>query len=115
MNIERLQKRADFVNLTQSGRKYVATSFLLQSLPQPQHSVTRLGFTATKKLGDAVRRNRAKRRLRAVSDKLLRLNPKAAGPVMDIVLVARYGIFAQPFTELEAELTKALQHIGYTV
>lgn len=115
MNIERLQKRTDFVNLTQSGRKYVATSFLLQSLAQPLNTTTRLGFTATKKLGGAVMRNRAKRRLRAVSDKLLRLNPNASGPVMDLVLVARYGIFSQPFTELEADIEKAFVSIGYTV
>jgi len=69
MMVERLKRRADFLLVAGSRRKYVTPGFVLQArardaaAPVPRDAV-RVGFTATRKLGGAVVRNRARRRLR---------------------------------------------------
>jgi ribonuclease P protein component len=66
----------------------------------------RVGFTATKKMGEAVERNRAKRRLRAAAAALL---PLYGLPGSDYVLVARPGTLTRPFAELLEDLAAALK------
>ncbi len=63
------------------------------------------GLTATKRLGGAVIRNRAKRRLRAVVRDVF---PANAIHGADHVLIARPDSLAQPFAQLSADVTKAL-------
>jgi ribonuclease P protein component len=105
----RLKKREDFVRLTRQGEKNVTRGFIIQSLPNSEE-VVRLGFTASKKLSKkAVDRNRAKRRLRGVSDKWTRLNPNFNGPPMDVCLVARRAVLDLPFERLEQDLTRELK------
>jgi len=63
-----IKKRADFLSITDKGKRFITGSFILQTRPRPadhpaQH-VARFGFTVTKKMGNAVTRNRIKRRLR---------------------------------------------------
>ncbi len=65
----------------------------------------RYGLTATKKLGNAVARNRARRRLRALAQG--HLIPYAAP--CDYVLVAREAIITREFTQLISDLEKALK------
>ncbi len=68
-----------------------------------------VGFTASKKVGNAVARNRAKRRLRAVVRETL---PELAQPGWDYVLIGRRDATAsQNFTALKADLTKALKRL----
>ncbi len=64
----------------------------------------RLGFTASKKIGNAVARNRAKRRLRAAAHALLPLSGRAGH---DYVLVARAGILARDFAALKNDIAEA--------
>lgn len=69
----------------------------------------RIGFTASKKVGNAVARNRAKRRLRALARATL---PAHARPGWDYVLVARAGETAlRAFATLEEDLAHALARI----
>jgi ribonuclease P protein component len=71
--------------------------------------VVQVGFTASKKIGNAVARNRAKRRLRAVARAVL---PGFAKAGWDYVLVARPGVtIDRPFADLLADLQTALQHL----
>ncbi len=67
----------------------------------------RYGLTATKKLGGAVIRNRARRRLRAVAEKVL---PKAKAG--DYVLVARPGAVTRNFRAMHRDLEKALKKLS---
>ncbi len=67
--------------------------------------VMRLGITVTKKIGNAVIRNRMKRRFRALAREVL---PGAGSPGADHVLIGRAGGIERPFGELRAELGKAL-------
>jgi ribonuclease P protein component len=69
----------------------------------------RVGFTATKKLGGAVIRNRAKRRLRALAAELLPHNGIAGA---DHVLIARSGGLERPHAQLRADFAKALQRVA---
>ena len=67
--------------------------------------VMRLGITVTKKIGNAVVRNRMKRRFRALARELL---PVAGITGADHVLIGRAGGVERDFTQLRAELLKAL-------
>ena len=63
------------------------------------------GLTASKKVGSAVRRNRARRRLRALAREIL---PRAGTPGTDYVLIARAGTLSRTYMELTADLRDAL-------
>ena len=101
----RLKRRAEFLAVAGKGRKHARGSLLVQALPQG--NALRVGFTATKKLGNAVIRNRAKRRMRAAVRAEL-------GDVTghDIVLVGREAIRDNSFESLRADLRAALDKLG---
>lgn len=65
----RLKKRPEFLSVAKDGKKWVSQTIIVQALPTNRNTV-RFGFTATKKIGNAVIRNRAKRRMRAIADKI---------------------------------------------
>ncbi len=79
--------------------------FILQ---RAEASTVRFGLTATKKLGNAVARNRARRRLRALAEKLL---ASLARPG-DYVLIAREAVLTQSFADLEKDLEGALKKLS---
>ena len=85
---------------------------LLQAAAGPQgsaeHAGVRVGFTASRKVGNAVVRNRAKRRLRAAAAEVL---PQAGRPGTDYVLVARAGTVERPWRALVEDLQEALRRI----
>ena len=68
----------------------------------------RLGITASRKVGNAVARNRARRRLREVAWLVL---PASAAPAQDYVLVGRAATLQRPFAMLVADLEAALQRL----
>jgi ribonuclease P protein component len=103
--MERLRKRADFLRAARGIRR-VTPSLTLETChtPEPGEGV-RVGFTATRKLGGAVERNRAKRRLRAAAAAVLPLSGHAGN---DYVLVARPGTLTRRFSSLIEDLGQAL-------
>ena len=104
--MDHLKKRVDFLRAARGVRR-VTPSLTLETCPSPEAGETvRVGFTATKKLGNAVTRNRAKRRLRAAAAAVLPLSG-AAGT--DYVLVARAATVARPFDGLLADLAGAIR------
>jgi ribonuclease P protein component len=82
----------------------------LETCPTPDTDAKpgrlRVGFTASKKIGNAVARNRAKRRLRAAASQLL---PLLGRDRHDYVLVARGTTVARPFPALLSDITTALK------
>jgi ribonuclease P protein component len=106
--LPRLTRRAEFLAVAREGRKLGRGPLLVQALPRIE-PVLRLGFTATKKLGNAVVRNRAKRRMREAARLEFTSSP---APGWDVVLVAREGIGETPFPALRETLSTALQRLG---
>ena len=107
--ITTLKNRPDFLRAA-SARRQPAGGFLLQARQRGDESAgVRIGYTASKKIGNAVFRNRAKRRLRAVAHSVL---PGLAQPGWDYVLVAKPGVtVVRDFALLLADLEGAMRSI----
>jgi len=102
---KRLKKRADFLRLAARGKKIAKGGLVIQALREGAEPEPRVGFTATKKLGNAVIRNRAKRRLREAA-RLGLAGRELAG--VELVLIARRETGSVPFSTLRRNLAKAL-------
>ncbi|MBC8012678.1 MAG: ribonuclease P protein component [Methyloceanibacter sp.] len=110
--IGRLKTRAEFLHV-RGGARFTAPSLLLQARRRDSGEgedlhFARFGFTATKSLGGAVVRNRARRRLKEA----VRLTgPTHAVAGYDYVLIAREGTVQRRFTELIRDLERALAKV----
>jgi ribonuclease P protein component len=104
--LERLRKRSEFVTLTKSGTRYVTPAFILQMFRRAPEGPFRFGVTASRKVGGAVERNRAKRRLRALIREVF---PKIGRAGMDYVLIARDEVLQRDFALMVTELKSAIE------
>lgn len=109
----RLKNRADFLRVAAKGRRAVRAGFILQASSRPteddDREAIRVGFTASRKIGNAVIRNRAKRRLRAVAAEVLTRKGKSG---TDYVIVARSTTGDRAYADLVVDLETALRQIG---
>ena len=106
---ERLKRRAEFLRVASKGRKAPVHGLVLQALARDDAGPARIGFTVTKKVGNAVVRNRTKRRLREAA-RLLLLTAPVRG--VDLVLIGRDTTRGRPFTLLIDDLRRALAKAG---
>ncbi|MCB1376997.1 MAG: ribonuclease P protein component [Alphaproteobacteria bacterium] len=108
--MERLKRRQDFVAAAKAA--YAATpGMVVQARNRGDTMPARIGFTATKRLGKAVIRNRIKRRLREVARLYLRANARAG---FDYVLIGRAPTLDRPFADLHKDLTSALKRLHHS-
>lgn len=108
-NLDRLQKRSDFLRINAVARKWVSKSMIVLTAPN-EDGQKRVGFTVTKKLEKtAVGRNRMKRRLRAAAADILATQGKGGA---DYVLIARTETATRPYTDLTRDLRWCLEKLG---
>lgn len=109
--ISRLVKRSEFVRVASVGQKIVTHSVVLQGATQPDGCLSgaRYGITATKTLGNAVIRNRAKRRMRAAVREIL---PEHGLICMDYVLIGRKLCVQTPYESLCRDLIYAIKKVN---
>ncbi len=110
----RLKRRAEFLRVAKAGRKAALPGLVLQALAHQTFDdasagPARLGFTVTKKVGNAVIRNRTRRRLKEAARLLLRERPVTA---FDLVVIGRDGTRGRPFPVLMDDLRRALDKVG---
>jgi ribonuclease P protein component len=106
--LARLKNRAQFLEVAGKGRKWTTPGLILQALPGPADAAPRVGFTASRRVGIAVLRNRARRRLKEAAQRLIPSHA-AAG---DYVVIARGTTGTRDFAALLGDLEAALKRLG---
>jgi ribonuclease P protein component len=106
--VERLKRRREFLTVAASRRRFVTPSMIVQFLPPNEGvSATRVGFTVSKRVGNAVTRNRARRRLREAAARVMPAHAAAA----DYVLVGRTETVKRKFADIVLDLETALRRL----
>ena len=106
--LERLKVRADFLRAARALHRRTP-GFVLQARDRGDAGAVRVGFTCSKKVGNAVARNRAKRRLREIARLEL---PHHARPGWDYVLIGKRDLTAtRDFAAMRTDLIAALAHL----
>ena len=103
----RVLKRGDYRHIYETGRKFSAryfTAFVRRREGEPP----RLGITSTRKVGNAVERNRARRLLREV----FRKNKQLVPPGIDIVINVKSSLVEATYTDLEGDFKAFLERAG---
>lgn len=111
MGIDTLKSRSDFLAV-RGGLRASVPSCLIEAKVRPEGRTPflgpRFGLTVTKKLGNAVKRNRIRRRLKAA---IAAAYPRRAIDGCDYVVVARAAAFDRVFTDIVADISRALDLI----
>jgi ribonuclease P protein component len=110
VSVVRLPKRADFLRIAALKRRWAAPGLVLQVAPRPDgvdlsDGNIRVGFTATRKVGNAVIRNRSRRRLRAAVNHVITRSARAD---CDYVVIVRAATARRSFDKLVSDLEVAL-------
>lgn len=107
--LEVMTKRRDFIAASKARRQGTKGLMLQGRARLDDDPKVRVGFTCSKKVGNAVARNRAKRRLRGIAAEVLQVEARAG---WDYVLIGRHQATAQrDFTDLKSDLRYALTKV----
>ncbi|RDD60353.1 ribonuclease P protein component [Ferruginivarius sediminum] len=122
--VGRLTKRPEFLRVAGGRRKWVMPGVVVQALPREEAAETRsdhagdgnedapqarLGITVSRKVGNSVQRNRARRRLRAAARAVL---PEVGRPGYDYVVIGRKATLTRPYADLVADLRTAVRKLS---
>jgi len=111
----RLKHRPQFLRVAGTRRKWVAPGLIVQARQRPDNDgesvspeAVRIGFTVTKKVGNAVKRNRARRRLRAAVDEVASRHAREG---YDFVVIGRAATIKRPYSMLVNDLKTAFDRL----
>ena len=102
---ERIRRKHEFQRVYQEGKKIISSSFILFYYPDPERQYRRLGITASRKVGNAVTRNRCKSLVREVFRQNKALFPQGA----DIVIVVARAMTEKCYQEILTEICRVFQ------
>lgn len=120
--VGRLKRRPDFLKVAAARSKWVTPGLVLQARRRPacaavpvrgtrpgeEDAEVRVGFTVSRKVGNAVQRNRARRRLRAVAAAVL---GDCGEPGYDYVVIGRSGTLDRPYAALVEDMRRAVRRV----
>lgn len=106
---ETVKQSARFQTIARAGKRWSCAFFILQALKKDTEAEFNFGLTASRKVGNAVVRNRAKRRLRELVRDLYR-SEKMQG--WDVVIIAKTASASSDFAAMRAELHKGFAALG---
>lgn len=104
---QRLKRRRDFLRVQGAGRKAAQPGLVLQAAGREGAGIG-VGFTVTKRVGNAVTRNRVRRRLKSVAADVM---PEGAADAHDYVIIGRAGSIDRPYDALRRDLVAALKRL----
>lgn len=104
-SLNRLTKRPDYLAVAATRRKWVTPSFILQAMQGAADTPPRVGFTVSKKVGNAVARNRARRRLKEATRAIAPLHGSRG---WSYVFVGRQAAISYPFDKMCSDIKWAL-------
>ncbi|MED5395941.1 MAG: ribonuclease P protein component [Pseudomonadota bacterium] len=111
-----LKRRAEFLRVAGARQKWAAPGLILQACPTPiddgrvvRKGPFRVGFTVSRRVGNAVERNRVRRRLREVAKRII---PAHAVDGIDFVIIGRSATLKRPFDALIGDLRIALRKLN---
>lgn len=110
MVINTIKKHDDFLKAAKSGKKYYKNYVIVNYIKNSNEKL-RIGFTASKKVGKATKRNFAKRRLRAAIHNLLKQNPSFLEKNLDLILIAKKTILTAKWSDFTAEFNQEVSYI----
>jgi len=99
--LHRVTDRPEYLAIAATGRKWVTPAFIIQARPSESDAPPRAGFTVSKKVGNSVIRNRARRRLKEAARAIL---PEKGVRGWEYVLVGRQAAVDYPFEKLKADI-----------
>ncbi len=108
-NLARIKYRKDYLAIAATGRRWVTPAFILQI--KESHDTNRaphVGFTVTKKVGNAVVRNRVRRRLKEAAREIF---PVKASDGSDYVLIGRFSCLDIAYGRIKSDMKWALQKL----
>ena len=107
--IDKITKRSDYLRASKS-KYFRSNSFIIQFYNRADDLGPRYGVTATKKIGNAIKRNKAKRRIRNLVKDLL---PKYGKNGYDYVFIAKENLIDEDWEVLKEESTSVLKDLKY--
>ena len=107
--LKTIKKRIDFVKVSEKGKKFFTQGFILQKYKRDfssKENTARVGFMITKKIGNAVERNKIKRRFRAIIKEVLNNYLKKN---YDYVIIANKKSLVMNYKELKNDVVKVIK------